>query len=127
MPRLPALVRACVLASSVALLLACRVALAVGMGSDDARHLLARTGFGGTSAEIGAFARLDREDAIERLLADVRTQAQSAPPAFEDREPWPSAASPLTPDQRRAFVREQAENTQALRGWWIGEMVTTRS
>jgi len=109
------------------LLLAGRPAHAAGMGADDARHLLARTGFGGTSAEIDAFARLDREDAVERLLAGVRTQPQSAPPSFEDREPFPSAADPLTPEQRRAFVREQAENTQALRGWWIGEMVTTPS
>jgi len=129
MPRLPApaSLRAFALAAAALAVLGCRPALATGMGADDARHLLARTGFGATSAELARFAVLDREDAIERLLGEVRTQAQSAPPPFDDHDPFPSAANPLTPEQRRAFVREQAENTQALRGWWVGEMVTTPS
>ena len=49
------------------------------MGYADARHLLARTGFGPTDAEVGRFAELTREQAVATLLRDVRTEAATPP------------------------------------------------
>ena len=55
---------------------------------DDARHLLARTGFGPTAEEIRTYARLTREQAVDRLLRDAR----DAPSRRRRR-----ACSPTTP------------------------------
>ena len=58
-------------ALSIAIALAAFPAAAASspvLGYDDARHLLARTGFGPTDAEIRAYARLTREAAVEKLL-----------------------------------------------------------
>ena len=38
------------------------------LGYDDARHLLARTGFGPTDAEVRAFAGMTRTAAVDKLL-----------------------------------------------------------
>jgi hypothetical protein len=57
-------------------------ASAAPMGYDDARHLLARTGFGPTDAEVGRFAGISRADAVDTLLRETRTQAVTPPPAF---------------------------------------------
>src|SRR2546429_404737 len=45
------------------------------MGVDDARHLLHRTSFAATAAEVNTYARLTREQAIERLLATALPKA----------------------------------------------------
>ncbi len=37
----------------------------MAMTFQDARHLLGRTGFGGSPAEIRSLAKLDREAAVE--------------------------------------------------------------
>ena len=102
-------------------------ARAASMGADDARHLLARTGFGASAADIQRFATLDRAQAVDRILAAARTQATLPPPALADSAVAPAPGRTLTPEERRAFVREQNENTQALRGWWIAEMAATPS
>jgi uncharacterized protein (DUF1800 family) len=107
--------------------LAAAAAHAAPMGPEEARHLLARTGFGPSSTDIQRFAALDRAQAVDRLLAESRTTPTLPPPAFDDREVQPAAGRTLTPEERRAFVREQNEHTQALRGWWIAEMVATPS
>lgn len=97
------------------------------IGEDGARHLLARTGFGPTAAEIRAWAQLDRRTAIDRVLATARTSPLTAPPASM------ADASPLRPPagaseaERSAFRREQVRTGIELRGWWLGEMLATDS
>ena len=122
--------------SLVALSLAavCTHALAVAaanapLGYDDARHLLARTGFGPTDAEVRTYARLSRTEAVESLLRDVRTTAVTPPPAFV------SATEPLraprgenvTAEERRAFQQRNVREGVELRGWWMREMLATPS
>src|SRR5262245_26681586 len=51
---------------------------------EDARHLLNRTGFGASDAEIRAFAKLTRAEAVDKLLAGSRREPTLAPPAFVD-------------------------------------------
>jgi uncharacterized protein (DUF1800 family) len=99
------------------------------LGYDDARHLLARTGFGPTDAEVRAFAPLTRRDAVASLLRDTRTSAVTPPPAaMLDTPPLrPPRGEMSSVEQRQAFVREQARQTAELRGWWVGEMLATPS
>ncbi|MEP7276835.1 MAG: DUF1800 domain-containing protein [Betaproteobacteria bacterium] len=102
-------------------------ALAAPMGSGDARHLLARTGFGATAAEVRAYSTLSREDAIDRLLADARTTSVTPFPA------WAAEGGPLRPaadataDERKAFRQAQAKRGVELRDWWMREMLATPS
>lgn len=105
-----------------------------GMGVDDARHLLLRTGMGVTPAEVDSLARLDRQAAVDRLLAGARRQPSTTPPAElmvytphvrpQPSEPGNSEASEA---QRRALLREQMQKGVALRAWWFEEMLSTPS
>ncbi len=99
------------------------------LGYDDARHLLARTGFGPTDAEVRAFAPMTRAEAVAKLLRETRTAAVTPPPAaMLDTSPLrPPRGEMSTVEQRQAFVREQARETMELRGWWLSEMIATPS
>src|SRR5215475_8028424 len=97
---------------------------------DDARHLLNRTGFGATEADIRSYVGMMREDAARRLLDGTRTRASTPPPA------WTSALGPLryprggekaTVEERRMFQQEQLRKGLELRGWWLEEMLVTPS
>jgi uncharacterized protein (DUF1800 family) len=112
------------------LLLLPTVVFATGMGDDDARHLLSRSGFTPTQREIQEYAGLSRAAAADRLLAGTRTTA---------RTPLPESALEFVPRdrlrqlknapeaERKAFQREQIEKSLALRAWWHQEMLETDS
>jgi uncharacterized protein (DUF1800 family) len=112
-------------------LLACAtLAQAAGapMGYDDARHLLARTGFGPTDAEVRVYALLPRSDAVARLLRESRTSAATPPPAFAtEAEPLRPPARDASDAERRAFLQQQVRHGLELRAWWIEEMLATPS
>jgi len=99
------------------------------LGYDDARHLLARTGFGPTDAEIRAYAGLTREAAVAQLLRDTRTTALTPPPAIVvDAAPIPPPRGDSASDaERKVFVQEQRREGLALRAWWVEEMLATPS
>jgi uncharacterized protein (DUF1800 family) len=118
----------------VGLCLAAILALPAGASTplsyDDARHLLDRTGFGATDAEIRRFIGLSRQEAARRLLATTHTVAQTPPPD------WAATPAPLryprpgadTSDMaRKQFRQEQFRKGLQLRGWWVNEMLTTTS
>ncbi|MEO8751762.1 MAG: DUF1800 domain-containing protein [Casimicrobiaceae bacterium] len=117
------------LAAAAALSLAAGIAAAAPMGFDDARHLLVRTGFGPSDAEVRTFASLSREQAVAQLLRDTRTSAVTAPPG------WTADESPLryprpetaTPEERKAFQQQQVRQGLELRAWWVQEMLATPS
>jgi uncharacterized protein (DUF1800 family) len=99
------------------------------LGYDDARHLLARTGFGPTDTEVRAYATLTREAAVAKLLREMRGSALTSPPAaLTDatpvRLPRRETASQA---EREAFVQTQRQEGLALRAWWVGEMLATPS
>ena len=98
------------------------------MGAADARHFLARTGFGGTLKEIGETAKLTREAAVDQLLAKIQPEALQLPPAYTelplaDRRPSRGA----TREERQMFNRVRRQEMTALRGWWAAEMALTDS
>jgi len=99
------------------------------LGYDDARHLLARTGFGPTDAEVRAFAPLTRRAAVDRLLRETRTAPVTPPPAFTQETALVRAprGDSATEDERKAFRDLQAREGVELRAWWIREMVVTPS
>ena len=108
-------------------LLAMGVAQAAVMGAEEARHLLARTGFAPRLEEIDAFAQLDRRAGVERILASARTEAKTPPP--RDLGGWmpPYRLRDMSAEERMRFMREQVERAFALKAWWIGEMLATDS
>lgn len=101
-----------------------------GMGIEDARHLLLRTGQGVTTGEVDTFAKLDRQAAVERLLANIRTRPGSPLPAdllvFTPRPQAQPGAEP-SEEQRREFQRAQMQKGVAMRAWWFEEMLNTPS
>jgi uncharacterized protein (DUF1800 family) len=102
-------------------------ALAAGMGYDDARHLLTRTGFGATDAEIRQMALLTREQGVASLLANTRRAAVTAPPAWTAR--WERLPRPnsLGEEDKRALLQKLVKQSFELRDWWLREMLDTPS
>lgn len=99
------------------------------MGYGDARHLLLRTGFAPTDAEVRDFAALTREQGVERLLRDAIAVPVTTPPAFVAETTalrYPNAnTAPV--EERRAFQQMQTRQGLELRAWWLQEMLATPS
>ena len=115
-------------AAALALAATCVIAAPAPMGYDDARHLLARTGFGPTEAEVRQFAALTREQGVNLILRDARTEAVTPPPAFvSDTTPVRYQPQTLTPEERRAFLQKQIREGLEIRAWWVQEMLVTPS
>lgn len=94
---------------------------ATGMGPEDARHLLTRTGFGAAPDAIAAFAGLTRQQAVERLLAPVATAPRTRIPVLDYLPPKRFRSG--TDEEKRAMQRQQFLATADLKGWWVGEML----
>jgi uncharacterized protein (DUF1800 family) len=98
------------------------------IGADAARHLLNRTGFAATDADIKTFATLSREEAADKLLRAVVIEAQQKPPAWvEDAPPSPAKLQAMSQEERMAEQRKNVEHAFELREWWFREMLTTPS
>jgi uncharacterized protein (DUF1800 family) len=119
-----------VIALSLAATLAFPALASAPLSYDDARHLLNRTGFGATDAEIRHYTGMSRESAALQLLAATRTTAITPPP------PWATEPEPLryphggvnAPEMaRKQFQQQQIREGMQLRGWWAAEMLTTAS
>lgn len=98
------------------------------IGADAARHLLNRTGFAATDADIKSFAALSREDAADKLLRAAVTDALQKPPAWvNDAPPSPAKLQAMSQEERMAEQRKNVEHAFELREWWFREMLTTPS
>jgi uncharacterized protein (DUF1800 family) len=95
----------------------------------DARHLLARTGFGIADADaIAGLNGLDRRAAVDKLLASVRSEPVTAPPTWSgDHVPTEAERKSWTPEDKRAFNKRNRERLRELRQWWVREMLATPS
>ncbi len=92
-----------------------------------ARHLLTRTGFGATDAEIRAYVGLGREQAVARLLQGTRTTAVTPIPASRQEFVRPGRLKALPDDERKAVLAQQFIASVELRTWWLREMLDTPS
>ena len=97
------------------------------MGFDEARHLLNRTSFSAQTVEIDDYARLTREQAVDRLLGETRRQAAYPAPAWTAK--YERVYRPeMTPEERmQANRRELVERGLEIRTWWVAEMLSTPS
>jgi len=109
------------------------------MGFDEARHLLSRTSFGATPAEIRALENEDYVATVDRLLARVRRDALTSPPDWVNEGPAElqrqmqvaraeaAEAKNKTGDDGKPLQSERPLRTQGreLRNWWIEEMLAT--
>jgi uncharacterized protein (DUF1800 family) len=85
-------------------------------------HLLRRTGFGATAAEVDAGVRAGYEATVAALLA-AAADASVAPPDL-----GPEPARPKDdPAARRAYAAELKERSSTLVLWWLDRMVATRT
>ena len=104
---------------------------ATPIGFDGARHLLARTGFGGTWSEVQEFSKLTREEAVDRLLAGLRTTASTPAPEWTGRPPGADLPEmnrgKLTDEQRKELRQLGRRQGMELKAWWMQEMVETDS
>ncbi|MCR1765715.1 DUF1800 domain-containing protein [Burkholderia glumae] len=103
-------------------------AMLAPLDADDARFLLERTGFSPTPAEWAPYVGMTRAAAVDALLAGARRAPAMPLPDWADVPLPPRAVrNAWTPDQRRDDQRLQAQRYDALRAWWLGEMLTTPS
>ena len=99
---------------------------AAGMGYDDARHLLSRTGFAPREEEVQAYAQLTRAQAVDKLLAETRPTAQTPAPDWVNEPFVPRRKfKDLSEEEKKALQRQQFQRGVVLRGWWYQEMLTT--
>jgi uncharacterized protein (DUF1800 family) len=103
------------------------LAASAPLGFDDARHLLNRTGFSATPAEIDAYAGLTPEQAVDRLLAGAGRPAATPPPAWATGFESPRRFRGMSAEERKLAVREIFQKAFELRSWWLTEMLTTAS
>jgi uncharacterized protein (DUF1800 family) len=103
-------------------------AAAEPIGYEGARHLLNRTGFGATDAEIWKYAPLERAAAVDRILAGAQREASLKPPAFVDEpfQPYYKFRQ-MSAEDRMAAQRHLVEQGFELRAWWLREMIATPS
>ncbi|RQH07371.1 DUF1800 domain-containing protein [Paraburkholderia dinghuensis] len=98
------------------------------LDAGDARHLLVRTGFAPTTAEVTPYVGLTRGEAVARVLASSRTEALTPLPSWTADTPASRAQrATWTPDQRRDEQRLRREHYDELRAWWLHEMLVTPS
>ena len=116
------------IAAVVSSFLLASAAHAAPLGYDGARHLLNRTGFGASDAEVREFAPLERNQAVDRLLSTARREPVLQPPAFVDApfEPY-YRFKQMSAEERKAAQRKLFEQGFELRAWWLREMIVTPS
>lgn len=110
-------------------LLPAGAAQAVPLGTDDARHLLTRTGFAPPESEVKKVAALTREEAVERLLAAAASSSVSmhadAPAWVHETVERPARLGTMSEDERRAFQHREALRNFELKTWWLTQLLQT--
>ena len=100
------------------------------IGLDGARHLLGRTGFAASNADIRVFAKLTRSEAADKLVntAIAANAAMTPPPAWVSDKPIaPAKLQAMSREERQVEQRRNGEHALELREWWFREMLTTPS
>lgn len=101
---------------------------ATALSVSEARHLLARTGFGNASwQEIQRLRPLSRQQAVNALLQGVKRKATVAPPAWTQSAPVFRPPRGADREERRTFYRARRQEALTLVDWWVREMAATRS
>ncbi len=92
----------------------------------EARHLLARTGFGPSQTEIETTMKLDYPAAVDLLLSGTIGQARTPPPEWIDNTPPGRGERRSLSDEEKKQRRKQARLwSLELKSWWYQEMINT--
>ncbi len=98
------------------------------MTPQEARHLIARTGFGAAPHEITAFTGLSFQEGVARIMADLRTSAVTPLPAWSEDWTYPyDLIWALGDTQTDLFYANRYMELEELSAWWLAEMVSTPS
>ncbi|MBT6362342.1 MAG: DUF1800 domain-containing protein [Rhodospirillaceae bacterium] len=101
---------------------------AYAISFDDARHLLARTGFGtATPTEIDKILPLSYEAAVDSILDGVLDIARTPVPKFQSNPLERPTVKRLDKAAKKEFKKRNREDRKALKFWWIQEMLETPS
>lgn len=106
---------------------------------DEARHLLSRTTFGATPAEIRTLEGQNYDAAVDRLLGSVRRDSVTPPPGWLNEGPAELQRQVRTARAEAADARKKTgvdgkplqserplqEQGRELRNWWVEEMLVT--
>ncbi len=109
--------------------------------TDESRHFLARTGFGGTPAEIAALEPLDREQAVDWVLKGTYDTAPLAVPGWcatpfsqylkERDAQWKEAYAKPEGKERDAATNAlrdiDTKRGRELKRWWYQVMIASPS
>ncbi len=102
-------------------------ARSTAMGFDDARHLLNRTSFAAQTNEIDDYAKLTREQAVDRLLSETRRTAAYPAPTWTAKYERVYKPDMTQEERMNANRRELVERGLEIRTWWVAEMLSTPS
>ncbi|MBI3117359.1 MAG: DUF1800 domain-containing protein [Candidatus Hydrogenedentes bacterium] len=102
-------------------------------GQAHARHLLNRAGFGVSQALVELLADLGLEDAVHYLVDYERQESAVEAPGFllppqqlqSQRREYAGASEEERRKLRQQLQREERENIQQLKEWWLARMVHT--
>jgi uncharacterized protein (DUF1800 family) len=98
------------------------------LNADDARHLLNRTGFAASQAEISAFTGLTRQAAAQKIVASCKESASTASPKWVDSPIIPASKyKDMSREEREEERKLNVERAFDLREWWFREMLATPS
>ena len=96
------------------------------MTPQQARHLLVRTGFTPTQAEVDKLVG----KSAKRVVADIVASAMAAkpnypPPDFVNQKPATPPGQLKTVDERQEYRRQQMAEGLNMKAWWVREMLET--
>lgn len=94
---------------------------------DESRHLLARTGFGGTPEDIRRLMPLTQAEAVDHLLSHITHRAVTPPPAWVHTPPPLHQRNHRSEDEKKAFREARRAEGLELKHWWYRELLTTPS
>jgi uncharacterized protein (DUF1800 family) len=99
---------------------------AFGISFEEARHLLARTGFGGNEQQIQDLISQSYEEAVTAILNQTRKKPLTPPPEWVS-EPVMSRKQikQLSQEERKKLRQQWRRRSFELKAWWLREMVQT--
>ncbi|WP_372365455.1 DUF1800 family protein [Candidatus Uabimicrobium sp. HlEnr_7] len=104
---------------------------------EEARHLLSRTGFGGTPAEIDEILPLTYVEAVDKLLKQLGNGSVISAPEWTEERPQikprknKALLQVMSEGQKREYRKlmrqKRRQKSVHLKMWWFKQMITTDS
>ncbi|MEM8592436.1 MAG: DUF1800 domain-containing protein [Pseudomonadota bacterium] len=124
--KLPRLIAAAT--PAIALSAAVASASPSAMNAKEARHLLARTGFGSAPNEIEAMVGKSYAEGVREIIAGLSAEPSQPMPPFSRAWAYPTGEIyVLGQVAEELFYANRYTDLEALSAWWLGEMVATPS